>query len=86
MGKHLTGFDDEVQLGQLGEILENDSAVMSVELFDREWKRLAPDPEADSLWRGVSMERYEKGRWRRPEDADQRIHPEHGRSLGRVAR
>ncbi len=32
--KHLTGFDDEVQLGQLGEILENDSVVMSVELFD----------------------------------------------------
>ncbi len=36
VGKHLTGFDDEVKLGQLGEILENDSLVMSVELFDRD--------------------------------------------------
>ena len=65
IGKHLTGFDDEVQLGQLGEILENDSAVMSVELFDREWKRLSPPPDAEYRWRGVSMDRYEKGRWYR---------------------
>ena len=34
MSRHLTGFDEEVQLGQLGEILENDSVVMSVELTD----------------------------------------------------
>ena len=32
--QHLTGFDDEVQLGQLGEILESDDVVMSIELFD----------------------------------------------------
>ncbi len=67
VGKHLTGFDDEVQLGQLGEILENDSVVLSVELFDRDGKRLAVDPDdAEYRWRGVSMDRYEKGRWRRP--------------------
>ena len=34
MARHLTGFDEEVQLGQLGEILENDSVVMTVELAD----------------------------------------------------
>ena len=34
MSKHLTGFDDEVKLGQLGEILENDSVVMTVEFSD----------------------------------------------------
>ena len=34
MTKHLTGFDEEVKLGQLGEILENDSVVMSVEFAD----------------------------------------------------
>ena len=45
---------------------ENDSAVMSVELFDREWKRLPPAPDTEYRWRGVSMDRYEKGRWRRP--------------------
>ena len=33
--QHLTGFDEEVQLGQLGEILESDDVVMSVEMFDR---------------------------------------------------
>ena len=35
MSRHLTGFDEEVQLGQLGEILENDSVVMTVELERR---------------------------------------------------
>ena len=36
MTKHLTGFDEEVQLGQLGEILENDTVVMTVELSDQD--------------------------------------------------
>ncbi len=66
VGKHLSGFDDEVQLGQLGEILENDSVVMSVELFDREGNRHAPEAGRDYRWRGVSMDRYSEGRWRRP--------------------
>ena len=61
-GQHLTGFDDEVQLGQLGEILESDSVVMSVELYDdRGPARL--DPEGEPLWRGMTMARYENGRW-----------------------
>ena len=34
LARHLTGFDEEVQLGQLGEILENDSVVMTVQLTD----------------------------------------------------
>jgi protein-glutamine gamma-glutamyltransferase len=38
MAWHLTGFDEEVQLGQLGEILENDSVVMTVELTDQDGK------------------------------------------------
>ncbi len=52
---HLTGFDDEVQLGQLGEILENDSVVMSIELVDQDQKRIRPTDEL--LWRGVTMSR-----------------------------
>jgi len=64
MGKHLTGFDDEVQLGQLGEILENDSVVMTIELSDSDGNRIAPD-SPELLWRGVSMAKYERGRWRR---------------------
>ena len=38
MARHLTGFDEEVQLGQLGEILENDSVVMTVVLTDEDDK------------------------------------------------
>lgn len=63
LARHLTGFDDEVKLGQLGEILENDSVVMTVELTDSEGKTLKPTDEP--LWRGVTMLLYEKSRWRR---------------------
>ena len=66
MGKHLSGFDDEIQLGQLGEILENDSPVMSIEMVDRDGTRLRPDPSIEYRWRGVSMDRYETRRWYRP--------------------
>lgn len=62
---HLTGFDDEVQLGQLGEILENDSVVMSIELFDENQKRIKPNDEW--LWRGITMSKYAEGRWFREE-------------------
>ena len=67
VGKHLSGFDDEVQLGQLGEILENDSVVMSIEQFDRDGNRINPtaDP-GEQRWRGVTLDRYDRGRWRRP--------------------
>jgi hypothetical protein len=61
--KHLTGFGEEVQLGQLGEILENDSVVMTIELFDGNLKPLTAEPEA--LWRGVTMGQYDRGRWQR---------------------
>ncbi len=61
--RYLTGFDEEVKLGQLGEILENDSVVMSIELFDSDRNRIAPPVEP--LWRGVTMAVYENGRWHR---------------------
>jgi len=63
MTRHLTGFDEEVQLGQLGEILENDTVVMTVEFLDKDGKTIRPDEEP--LWRGVTMLRYDNGRWRR---------------------
>ena len=53
MAKHLTGFDEEVQLGQLGEILENDSVVMSVELADED--RKPASARREPLWRGVTL-------------------------------
>jgi hypothetical protein len=63
MSRHLTGFDEEVQLGQLGEILENDTVVMTVELTDEQNETIRPVGEP--LWRGVTMLRYDKGRWHR---------------------
>ncbi len=63
MAKHLTGFDEEVQLGQLGEILENDSVVMTVELTDNDGEPFHPADEL--LWRGVTMLRYDGGKWHR---------------------
>jgi transglutaminase-like putative cysteine protease len=66
--RHLTGFDEEVKLGQFGEILENDSVVMSIELYDQDGKRIAPPYEP--LWRGVTMSTYDKARWLRPQRAD----------------
>ena len=43
--RHLTGFDEEIQLGQLGEILENDTVVMTVEFVDEDGKTIRPDDE-----------------------------------------
>jgi transglutaminase-like putative cysteine protease len=63
MAQHLTGFDEEVALGQFGEILENETVVMTVEFTDMDGKTMSPPGEP--LWRGVTMIRYEKGRWRR---------------------
>ncbi len=71
MAKHLTGFDEEVQLGQLGEILENDSVVMTVELTDKEGQAIHPSDEL--LWRGVTMHRYDGGRWFRQTQGTQSV-------------
>jgi hypothetical protein len=63
MTKHISGFDEEVKLGQLGEILENDSVVMTVEFNDGEGR--PAHPPGEPLWRGVTLSEYESGRWRR---------------------
>ena len=63
MARHLTGFDEEVALGQFGEILENETVVMTVEFNDMDGKTIRPPGEP--LWRGVTMLRYEWGKWRR---------------------
>jgi transglutaminase-like putative cysteine protease len=62
MARHLTGFDEEVKLGQLGEILENDNMVMSVEFTDE--NRDPTRPHGEPLFRGVTLVQYENGRWR----------------------
>ncbi len=63
VARHLTGFDEEVELGQMGEILESDTIVMSVELYDDNERRVMSP--AEPLWRGITMIDYDRGRWKR---------------------
>ncbi len=71
LARHLSGFDEEVQLGQLGEILENDSVVMIVQLADENGDPIRPEDEP--LWRGVTMLHYEGGRWVRQAKGTQAV-------------
>ena len=71
VARHLTGFSEEVRLGQIGEILENDAVVMSVELYDENDRRIRG--EAEPLWRGVTLVDYRDGSWGRWEPADTTI-------------
>ncbi|AMV38517.1 DUF3488 and DUF4129 domain-containing transglutaminase family protein [Planctomyces sp. SH-PL62] len=82
--KHLTGFDEEVALGQLGEILENDSPVMTVEFSDEDRAPVPPPPEP--LWRGVTLNSYEKGRWRRQNYRSMRTFPTYRAGRRKVIR
>jgi len=71
--QHLTGFDEEVALGQLGEILENETPVMTVEFADLDRNPISPP--AEPLWRGVTLNNYENGRWRRQTNRALRTFP-----------
>ncbi len=73
MSKHLTGFDEEVALGQLGEILENDTPVMTIEFSDE--SKAPISPPAEPLWRGVTLNNYDSGRWRRQTNRSLRTFP-----------
>jgi transglutaminase-like putative cysteine protease len=74
--RHLTGFSDRVRLGQIGEILENDAVVMTIELFQGD-ERIAPPEEL--LWRGVVLPTYRNGQWSR---TDQTLNPLFGHLVG----
>lgn len=69
-GRPLTGFTEEVRLGDMGEILENDDIVLELELLHTESKKPFSNQEyskllgSDPLFRGTVMEHYESGRWR----------------------
>lgn len=66
----LTGFTDEVRLGDLGQILESSDPVMDVEFFDNLTGRKLTLSEAfgiqrtgEPLFRGVVLQKYENGSW-----------------------
>ena len=63
LAQNLTGFSDTVELGRMGEILESEDIVMTIELYDETRQRVAPSE--DALWRGVVMRTYSNGRWSR---------------------
>ncbi len=56
-GRPTAGFSDRVELGQYGRIKDNPQIVMRVEL-ERQ-------PGQPMRFRGISFDRYEKGRWSR---------------------
>ncbi|MFO1093405.1 MAG: transglutaminaseTgpA domain-containing protein [Planctomycetaceae bacterium] len=68
----LTGFTEDVKLGDMGEILENDEMVLEVRLFDADSgapvdpARYAEEFGSDEpLFRGQVMEIYESAQWQR---------------------
>lgn len=71
-GRSLTGFTDEVRLGDLGEILESSEPVMEVRLFHPDGQPMTPEEGLEylgeePLFRGAVLERYQNGRWIRAE-------------------
>ena len=68
--RKVTGFTDEVQLGEIGQILESNERVLEVRFFSAEsMKSLDVDEVArnlgyeEPLFRGSVMGRYQNGRW-----------------------
>jgi hypothetical protein len=69
-GPTVTGFSDQVRLGQLGQILESTERVMVVEVFDNDTNQpLDLEQFAEEqgcpgpLFRGNVLDSYENGRW-----------------------
>ncbi|HWE37999.1 MAG TPA: DUF3488 and transglutaminase-like domain-containing protein [Isosphaeraceae bacterium] len=62
--QHMTGFTETVRLGDLGEMLESEQVVMTVQVSDdATGATVQPDPA--TLWRGTTLVTYKSKRWRR---------------------
>jgi transglutaminase-like putative cysteine protease len=69
-GRPLTGFTEEVRLGDIGQILESTEPVLDVRVFDEEtgkqldiFKYCAQLGLTEPLFRGTVTSHYERGRW-----------------------
>ncbi len=63
---HITGFSNEMVLGEVGEMQKRRTAVMHVRFFDA-------DQPASLKWRGVALSQFDGRRWYNP--------PDHGEPL-----
>ncbi|MFG0335623.1 MAG: transglutaminaseTgpA domain-containing protein, partial [Maioricimonas sp. JB049] len=78
----LTGFTEQVTLGDMGEILESDNLVMEITFFDNDTGRKLTASElprwigTDPFFRGTLLDRYENGRWQRTESFEYSEAPE----------
>ncbi len=88
----LTGFTEEVRLGDLGEILESADLVMQVDLFDlASGTRIDPDEFAAlsgldaPLFRGVALSRYSRGQWSPAERSSVSLRPRDDAEIRRCA-
>lgn len=71
--ENITGFSEEVRLGEIGEILENSHRVLQVRIFDNDTNErldmptfLALTGQAEPLFRGMVLDTYFDGRWSGP--------------------
>jgi transglutaminase-like putative cysteine protease len=68
---YLTGFGNEVRLGDLGEIKRNGRAVMHV-------KSQGGGGLMQVRWRGAALAKFDGHRWFSPAGPDEKLHVEHG--------
>mgnify|MGYP002818133776 CR=1 FL=1 len=59
-GHPITGFSNEVELGDIGRIKQDHSVVMRIETFQDEKKLI---PGNDIYWRGIALDYYDGRRW-----------------------
>lgn len=83
----LTGFTEDVKLGDIGAVLENDELVMEIALFDAD-TAASIDPadyssefgSDDPLFRGQVMESYANARWQRSDPKFLPLYQTHSRA------
>ncbi|MDA0282737.1 MAG: DUF3488 and transglutaminase-like domain-containing protein [Planctomycetota bacterium] len=83
----VTGFTDEVQLGEIGQILESNERVLEVRFFEADTQRELDVEETarklgydEPLFRGSVMGSYENGRWqvlKQSQDVTELFGPRH---------
>tara|TARA_B100000959_G_scaffold230054_1_gene245927 strand:- start:1563 stop:3689 length:2127 start_codon:yes stop_codon:yes gene_type:complete len=59
-GSPISGFSNEVELGDIGRIKLDQSVVMRIETFQGEKKLI---PGNDVYWRGIALDHYDGRRW-----------------------